>query len=87
MVLANPTHMTSHKVEIQGYLSDPGDRQPYHCPAKSNYALLNRLYNQVELYLVLDPLIDKPGAIRLAEQLRHYVSDKQVRAENCLSST
>jgi len=37
--------------------------------------------------MVLDPLVDKAGAVRLGEQLRHYLLDKSIRAENMLSST
>lgn len=35
--------------------------------------------------MVLDPLVDKAGATRLGEQLRHYLTDKAVLAEHTLA--
>jgi len=56
-------------------------------PNESNWAPNGSIILQVELYMVLDPLVDKAGAVRLGEQLRHYLLDKSIRAENMLSST
>lgn len=47
----------------------------------SRCALLGLAEREAELFLVLDPLTDRPGALAVADALRAHLLDKHIAAD------
>lgn len=85
---AGATRLTASYAQLHSLLhspASPGRPNKLAWFADSNAVLVAARDREMELYLVCDPLTDKPTAVSLLEALRRHFTDRGIAADVTLS--